>query len=116
MIPLNRWASSTVNAVLAKYPGIDTSQPLGVIQSQAINPSGASTTTAGGPAATPATGQPGQPAPAPGGWAGQMAERLEAAGGGARAAARAAATAATSHPGSRCSSPWLLRRRRWAVP
>ena len=32
-IPLNRWASSTVNAVLAKYPGIDTSQPLGVIQS-----------------------------------------------------------------------------------
>ena len=82
MIPLNRWASSTVNAVLAKYPGIDTSQPLGVIQSQAINPSGASTTTAGGPAATPATGQPGQPAPAPGGWAGQMASALKPLAGG----------------------------------
>jgi hypothetical protein len=27
VIPLNRWASSTVNAVLAKYPGIDTSRP-----------------------------------------------------------------------------------------
>ena len=44
VIPLNRWASSTVNAVLAKYPGIDTSQPLGVIQSNAISPSGGSTT------------------------------------------------------------------------
>ena len=61
VIPLNRWASSTVNAVLAKYPGIDTSQPLGQIQSAAINPSGAPTAaTAGGPAAAPATGQPGQ--------------------------------------------------------
>ena len=61
MIPLNRWAQSTVNAVLAKYPGIDTSQPLGQIQSAAINPSGAPTTPAGGPAAPAAPGQPGQP-------------------------------------------------------
>lgn len=38
-IPLNRWAQSTVNKVLAQYPGIDTSQPLGAIQSAAINPS-----------------------------------------------------------------------------
>ena len=74
MIPLNRWAPSTVNAVLAKYPGIDTSQTLGAIQSAAINPSGAPTAVAsatgttlnsptlaaGGPAAPPATGQPGQ--------------------------------------------------------
>ena len=30
-IPLNRWAPTTVNAVLAKYPGIDTSQTLGPI-------------------------------------------------------------------------------------
>ena len=71
VIPLNRWASSTVNAVLAKYPGIDTSQPLGVIQSNAINPSGGSGTPASAPAAPPATQtagttlpgfQPGSPA------------------------------------------------------
>ena len=73
-IPLNRWASSTVNAVLAKYPGIDTSQPLGVIQSNAINPPGApgspaSTTPAvAGTGGAPAAGttlpgfQPGSPA------------------------------------------------------
>ena len=79
MIPLNRWASSTVNAVLAKYPGIDTSQTLGQIQSQAINPSGAPTTPAGGPGAAPATGQP---APASGGWAGQMASALKPLAGG----------------------------------
>jgi hypothetical protein len=74
VIPLNRWASSTVNAVLAKYPGIDTSQPLGSIQSAAINPSGAPAAAPGAPgapAATPATQtagttlpgfQPGSPA------------------------------------------------------
>jgi hypothetical protein len=73
-IPLNRWASSTVNAVLAKYPGIDTSQPLGAIQSAAINPSGASTVAAGAPAAAPATGQP---APAPANWAGKLATALK---------------------------------------
>ena len=70
-IPLNRWASSTVQAVLAKYPGIDTSQTLGAIQSAAINPSGGPTTPASAPAApaaTPAAGttlagyQPGSPA------------------------------------------------------
>lgn len=53
VIPLNRWASSTVNAVLAKYPGIDTSQPLGVIQSNAINASGAPAAAPGAPAAPP---------------------------------------------------------------
>jgi len=71
VIPLNRWASSTVNAVLAKYPGIDTSQPLGAIQSAAINPSGAPAAAPGAPAAPPATQtagttlpgfQPGSPA------------------------------------------------------
>jgi hypothetical protein len=35
-IPLNRWASSTVNKILAQYPGIDTSQTLGTIQSAAL--------------------------------------------------------------------------------
>ena len=60
-------------------PGIDTSQTLGQIQSQAINPSGASPVTAGGPGAAPATGQP---APAPGGWAGQMASALKPLAGG----------------------------------
>ena len=74
VIPLNRWASSTVNAVLAKYPGIDTSQPLGVIQANAINPSGASTTAAGGSAAPAAAGQPGA---APGGWVGKLASSLK---------------------------------------
>jgi len=71
VIPLNRWASSTVNAVLAKYPGIDTSQPLGAIQSAAINPSAAPAAAPGAPAAPPATQtagttlpgfQPGSPA------------------------------------------------------
>jgi hypothetical protein len=71
-IPLNRWAASTVNAVLAKYPGIDTSQPLGAIQSAAINPSGAPTAVAGGPSAPPATGQPGQPGQPSGGLAGSL--------------------------------------------
>jgi D-alanyl-D-alanine carboxypeptidase len=54
VIPLNRWASSTVNAVLAKYPGIDTSQPLGAIQSAALNRSGAPAAAPGAPAAPPA--------------------------------------------------------------
>ena len=63
LIPLNRWASSTVNSVLAKYPGIDTSQPLGAIQSAAINPSGAPNSTAGGPAAPAATPAPGTTLP-----------------------------------------------------
>ena len=71
VIPLNRWAPSTVNAVLAKYPGIDTSQPLGAIQSAAINPSAAPAAAPGAPAAPPATQtagttlpgfQPGSPA------------------------------------------------------
>jgi hypothetical protein len=71
VIPLNRWASSTVNAVLAKYPGIDTSQTLGAIQSAALNPSGAPAAAPGAPAAPPATQtagttlpgfQPGSPA------------------------------------------------------
>jgi hypothetical protein len=57
-IPLNRWAASTVNKVLAKYPGIDTSQPLGVIQSAALKGSGAPTGVAGDPAASPAPGAP----------------------------------------------------------
>ena len=66
VIPLNRWASSTVNAVLAKYPGIDTSQPLGVIQSNAINPSGAPAAAPTAPAAVAAT------PPASGGLAGSL--------------------------------------------
>jgi hypothetical protein len=73
-IPLNRWASSTVQAVLAKYPGIDTSQTLGAIQSAAINPSGAPTTPAGGPPAVSGTGQPAAPS---GGLAGQLASALK---------------------------------------
>jgi len=48
-IPLNRWASSTVNAVLAKYPGIDTSKPLGEIQSAALGGSGAPAAAPGAP-------------------------------------------------------------------
>jgi D-alanyl-D-alanine carboxypeptidase-like protein len=68
-IPLKRWASSTVNAVLAKYPGIDTSQTLGAIQSAAINSSGAPTAVAGGP---PAVAGAGQPAQAPAGLAGGL--------------------------------------------
>ena len=68
-IPLNRWAPSTVNAVLAKYPGIDTSQPLGAIQSAALNPSGA---PAAAPAAPPAVAGAGQPPPASGGLAGSL--------------------------------------------
>lgn len=31
VIPLNRWAPSTVAAVQAQYPGIDTSQPVGAL-------------------------------------------------------------------------------------
>lgn len=59
-IPLNRWASSTVNAVLAKYPGLDTSKTLGEIQSAALNGSGGSTAVAGGQGASPATPAPQQ--------------------------------------------------------
>ena len=55
LIPLNRWASSTVNAVLAKYPGIDTSKPLGEIQSAALGGSGAPAAAPGAPGAPPAT-------------------------------------------------------------
>jgi len=55
-IPLNRWASSTVNKVLAKYPGIDTSKPLGEIQSAALGGSAAPTAAPGAPAAPAATG------------------------------------------------------------
>jgi hypothetical protein len=76
-IPLNRWASSTVNAVLAKYPGIDTSQPLGVIQSQALKNGAAAPTT---PAAAPAVaGAPGAAAPAQGGLAGGLKSATDAA-------------------------------------
>jgi N-acetylmuramoyl-L-alanine amidase len=60
-IPVNQWGPNTVAALKAKYPGIDTSQTLGQIQSAAINPSGASTTVAGGPPVAGATGQPAAP-------------------------------------------------------
>ena len=88
VIPLNRWAASTVNAVLAKYPGIDTSQPLGVIQSNAINPSGAPGSPASAPPAVAGTG--GAPAAGttlpgfqPGSPANQMAQKaLKTLGGG----------------------------------
>jgi len=56
LIPLNRWASSTVNAVLAKYPGIDTSKPLGEIQSAALGGSGAPAAAPGAPPATQTAG------------------------------------------------------------
>ena len=79
VIPLNRWASSTVNAVVAKYPGIDTSQPLGVIQANAINPSGASGSPASAPPAASATGQPAAPS---GGLAGQLASAMKPLSGG----------------------------------
>ena len=69
-IPVNQWGANTVNALKAKYPGLDTSQTLGQWQSAAINPSGAPTTPAGGPGAS----QPGQPA---GGLAGQLATALK---------------------------------------
>ena len=70
-IPVNQWGQNTVNALKAKYPGLDTSQTLGQWQSAAINPSGAPTTPASAPAApaaTPVAGttlpgfQPGSPA------------------------------------------------------
>jgi hypothetical protein len=86
-IPLNRWASSTVNAVLAKYPGIDTSQTLGAIQSAAINPSGAPAAAPGAPAAPPATQTAGTTLPGfqPGSPANKMAQDAlkSLAGGGA---------------------------------
>jgi hypothetical protein len=64
-IPLNRWASSTVNKVLAAYPGIDTTQTLGAIQSAAPGGKlpGAPQTPAGGPPAVAATGAPGNTLP-----------------------------------------------------
>jgi hypothetical protein len=77
-IPLNRWAKSTVNAVLAKYPGIDTSQTLGAIQSAALKggPSGASTAVAGGPSPSGATPAPEPPKQALAGFqAGSPAEK-----------------------------------------
>jgi hypothetical protein len=75
-IPLNRWAKSTVDAVLAKYPGIDTSQTVGQIQSAALGGSGASTAVAGGNSASPAPGQPAPPQQALAGFqAGSPAEK-----------------------------------------
>ena len=69
-IPVNQWGPNTVNALKAKYPGLDTSQTLGQWQSAAINPQGASTTPAGG------AGAPAAPAPS-GGLAGQLATALK---------------------------------------
>jgi hypothetical protein len=41
-IPINQWGPNTVAALKAKYPNIDTSQPLGAVQSAAIGaPAGA---------------------------------------------------------------------------
>ncbi len=39
-IPLSRWAGSTVSAVQQQFPGIDTSQPLGVLAAQTGGDSG----------------------------------------------------------------------------
>jgi len=78
LIPLNRWASSTVNAVLAKYPGVDASQTLGSIQSAALNGSGGSGSPAGGPPAAPAI--PAAPGALPGFQAGSAAEKMANAG------------------------------------
>ena len=66
-IPLNRWANSTVQAVLAKYPGIDTSQTLGAIQSAALAGSGASGTPASAPGAPSPPSPPATAGGAPGG-------------------------------------------------
>ena len=64
-IPVNQWGPSTVAALKAKYPGIDTSLTLGQFQSQALGGSGA---VAGG-----------QPAPAPAGALAQPAGGLAGA-------------------------------------
>jgi len=86
VIPLNRWASSTVNAVLAKYPGIDTSKPLGEIQSAALGGSGASAAAPGAPGAPAAAQTPGTTLPGfqPGSQANKMtmAGLQQLAGGG----------------------------------
>jgi len=71
-IPVDQWGANTVNALTAKYPGIDIHQPLGAFQSAAMGgtpPPGATTVAAGGPSAPAATGQPGQ---ASGGLAGSL--------------------------------------------
>ena len=73
-IPVNQWGQNTVNALKAKYPGLDTSQTLGQWQSAAINPQGAPTTAAGGAGAPAAPGQPAAPS---GGLAGQLATALK---------------------------------------
>ena len=36
-IPVDQWGPNTVNALKAKYPGIDTSQTLGAVQSAVLN-------------------------------------------------------------------------------
>jgi hypothetical protein len=76
-IPLNRWANSTVQAVLAKYPGIDTSQTLGAIQSAALAGSGGSGSPASAPAAIAAApAGAGAPGGLPGYQPGSPAEKM----------------------------------------
>jgi hypothetical protein len=36
-IPINQWGPNTVNALKTKFPGVDTSQTLGAIQSAVLN-------------------------------------------------------------------------------
>ena len=37
VIPINQWGANTVNALKAKFPGVDTSQTLGALQSTVLN-------------------------------------------------------------------------------
>jgi hypothetical protein len=53
LIPLNQWAPSTVAAVQAQYPGVNTSLPVGQLDQQV---SGSTAATGGATAATPGAG------------------------------------------------------------
>ena len=111
-IPLNRWANSTVQAVLAKYPGIDTSQTLGAIQSAAINPTGASGSPASAPAAVPATPVAGSTLPGfqPGSPANKMAQdALKKLGGGGQPAEQPQAPPLQMAQSQAIGGPMMMR-------
>jgi hypothetical protein len=52
-IPVNQWGPNTVNALKNAYPGLDTSQTLGQVQSAALGGSGAAAVASGSPTAAP---------------------------------------------------------------
>src|SRR4029077_19882364 len=57
-IPFNQWGPSTVAAVKAAYPEIDTSKPLGEIQTAFAGKGASGTAVAAAPAPAPAVDQP----------------------------------------------------------